>query len=173
MIDSLYRADARESIIIFARESRFRVDHAKAYRIIEKPVLSFDLSRWKERLGRFVRLVSLEMHFLKRTELQIVIAHSICSCLSRYLHDRLRLSRFLILRLVTHCTPYLNFVTTRYFESDLSSPDLSDESESYGIGGSICGRFMRVALTRPFKTPIKNISTSALTIRLNERWGGH
>lgn len=163
MIDSLYWDDVRESIIIFARESRFRVDHAKAYRIIEKPVLPFDVSRWKQRLGRFVRLVSLEMNFPKRrTELQIDIDDSICSWLSRYLYDRSRLSRFLILRLVTHCTPYLNFVTTRYFASDLSSldlssPDLFDESESYGIGESISGHFIRVALTRPFKTPIKNI----------------
>lgn len=66
MIDSLYRDDVRESIIIFAGESRFRVDHAKVYRIIGKPVLSFDVSRWNERLGRFVRLVSLETKFLKR-----------------------------------------------------------------------------------------------------------
>lgn len=36
-------------------------------------------------------------------------------------------------------------------------PDLFDESESYGIGGSISGHFMRVALTRPFKTLTKNI----------------
>lgn len=60
MIDSLYRDDVRESIIIFARESRFRVDRAKVYRINRKTDVivrrvSLERTSGKVRASRFSR----------------------------------------------------------------------------------------------------------------------